>query len=155
MIYLEQVYKADLKEIHQIKKKAFEKLYQKYKDIKSPFNESFTSLKEKHARPNNYYFKIKETSQTVGYLRVVTNSKQTEARVSPIGIHPQYDGFGYGTQAMLLVEKHFSTVQKWDLSTIYQEEKLLHFYLKLGYEKTGEMDWIQENMAIIYFTKNK
>lgn len=144
----------ELEEIHQIKKRAFEQLYNKYQDVQSPFNEPLAALKEKYERPNNYYFKIKNKAEVVGYLRIVTNMAANEARISPIAIQPSDAGAGYGTQAMLLAEKTFPTIKKWHLSTIFQEEKLRHFYSKLGYEQIGAVEPIQAGMDLIYFTKN-
>lgn len=155
MIHLELVEKEELNEIHQIKKMAFASLYQKYKDKHSPFNESLTSLKEKYERPHNFFFKIKNVEQIVGYIRVVTDEEKSEARISPIAVHPTYDGRGYGTKGIILIEEKFQSVETWYLSTIYQEEKLVHFYSKLGYKKTGELILVQENMEMIYFVKHK
>lgn len=155
MVSFEQICNLhELEEIHQIKKRAFEQLYIKYQDAQSPFNEPFATLKEKYERPDNYYFKIKNKAEVVGYLRIVTNTAANEARISPIAIQPSDAGAGYGTQAMLLAEKTFPTIKKWHLSTIFQEEKLRHFYSKLGYEQIGEVEPIQAGMDLIYFTKN-
>lgn len=54
---------------------------------------------------------------------------------------------------MLLIEKKFPTVKEWYLDTILQETKLIRFYTKLGYEETGNIESIQENMDIVYFMK--
>lgn len=154
MIYFERVDRDEIEGIYQINKLAFEHLYNKYHDELSPFNESISSIQEKYVRPNNYYFKIKKNLEAIGYIRIVTNSEKTEARIAPIAIKPDYLGFGYGTRAMALAEETFSTVERWYLDTILQEAELIHFYSKLGYEKTGEVEAIQKGMDLIYFIKN-
>lgn len=153
MIQLKKVETNNMTDIHHLQKLAFKKLYDKYNDTDSPYNESEDSLIEKWQRPNNYFFLIKKLEKIVGYIRVITNDNQTEANFSQIGIDPEYDGFGYGTQAVLLLEKEFPTVENWSLTTILQEEKLIHFYSKLGYKKTGQSIPIQENMDIVIFVK--
>ena len=51
---------------------------------------------------------------------------------------------------MHLVEQTFPEVKEWRLSTILQETTLCHFYEKMGYQKTGEIVWIQEEMALVF-----
>jgi len=52
-----------------------------------------------------------------------------------------------------LVEKHFSEIKRWQLSTILQEDKLVHFYQKAGYIQQRAAHPIQENMMITFFNK--
>ena len=153
MIFLERAKEEEMSQIHRIQKLTFEKLYAKYQDEGSPFNELESSLIAKSKKKNYFYFFIKLKEETIGYACIVTNEEGTQAKIGPIGILPQYEECGYGTEAMKLIEKEFSTVKEWLLDTILQETKLTHFYSKLGYKQTGKVESIQENMAIIFFEK--
>lgn len=153
MVTLEKVREQDLSEVHHIQKLTFESLSIKYQDEGSPFNESKESLIEKFQQSNTFFFFIRKNEEKIGYVRISTNDNQTKAKIGPIGIIPQSEEQGCGTEAMLLVEKEFSTVKEWYLSTILQETKLTHFYSKMGYKETGEMASIQEDMDLVFFVK--
>lgn len=153
MIFLEKVSEQNICQIHQIQKIVFKKLYNKYKDSRSPFNEPESSLLKKYHQATNPFLLIKKDEKTIGYARVITNHTQTSARIAPIGIIPQYEKQGYGATAMFLLEKEFSTVKEWHLETILQETALTHFYSKIGYKETGQTESIQKNMDMIYFIK--
>ncbi|MFQ9320647.1 MAG: GNAT family N-acetyltransferase [Enterococcus durans] len=153
MIYLEELGEEDISEVYQIQKLTFENLYSKYKDAGSPFIESKPSLLEKIKRPNDHFYFIKNSEQIIGYVRIATNGNQTKAKIGPIGIVPKSEEKGYGTKAMLLVEKKFPTVREWYLDTILQESKLIHLYTKLGYKETSQVEKVQEGMDIIFFIK--
>lgn len=83
----------------------------------------------------------------------MTNDMTTNARIAPIAIVPEYEGRGYGTKTILLIEKEFPTVKEWSLDTILQERRLTHLYKKLGYKETGQIERLQEGMDIIFFIK--
>lgn len=153
MIFLERLGEKDLSEVHKIQKLVFENLYSKYKDKSSPFIESKSFLLEKIKRPNNYFYFIRKDGKRIGYARIMTNDKQTKAKIGPIGILPKNEDQGLGTETMFLIEREFPTVKKWYLDTILQEYKLIHFYTKLGYKKTGETEKIQKGMDIVFFIK--
>lgn len=84
-------------------------------------------------------------------MRVNTNDTETQARIAPIVILPEFENFG--TLAMMMVEKEFDTVKERKLDTIIQETKLLNFYLKLGFKETGQFEPVKQNMSIVYLSK--
>lgn len=144
----------NLSDIIMIQKAAFQKLYKKYQDHQtSPYTQTLAGLQEKYRLPNNYFFLI-ATTETIGFIRVVTYDSQTRARIAPIGILPNKENQGYGSHVLQLIETTFPTVMTWQLSTILQEEKLIHFYQKAGYHQQKDTQEIQENMTITFFTKN-
>lgn len=155
MITLKEAKQKDMNNIYKIQKLAFKNLFEKYQDQDSPFNEKESSLIEKFNRPNNYFLLIKEESIVIGYIRIITNETGTAASLSQIALNPKYDGLGYGTKAMNLLEKEYPKIMNWSLGTILQEEKLIHFYSKLNYKETGDIVNIQENMDIIFFLKKR
>lgn len=153
MISLEKVQQSELAQIHFLQKIAFESLYDTYQDEGSPFKQTQASLLAKFKRPLECYFFIKQQDKRIGYLRVVMDDSGTTAKIGPIGVDPLVEGQGIGTQAMQLVEQTFPEVKEWRLSTILQETTLCHFYEKMGYQKTGEIVWIQEEMALVFYIK--
>lgn len=153
VIFLEKVKENDVLKLYQMQKVIFEKLYCKYQDEQSPFNETKASIREKINRADNFFCFIKNKDKTIGYARIVFNIDRTKAKIGPIGILPKYEENGYGTEAMFLIEKEFPIVREWYLDTILQETKLTHFYSKLGYKETGQIMTIQEGMEIIFFMK--
>jgi ribosomal protein S18 acetylase RimI-like enzyme len=143
----------ELSEVLHIQKMAFKKLYETYHDHQiSSYTQAFKRLAEKYHQSNNYFFFV-VTSEKIGFIRIVLNDMQTHARISPIAILPEQENHGFGQQALALAEKHFSEIKRWQLSTILQEEKLVHFYPKAGYIQQKEVHPIQENMTITFFNK--
>lgn len=144
----------NISDIYKIQKAGFESLYHRYKDEDSPYNESEQNLLSKLKAMNNYFLLFNHNNKYIGFMRVNTNAAKTQARIAPIVILPEFENFGFGTLAMMMVEKKFDTVKEWKLDTIIQEKKLLNFYLKLGYKESGQFEEIKENMDIVYLSKN-
>jgi len=154
MIFLEKTNEQDIKKVYELQKLAFKELYNKYQDEESPIHEPISSIQEKYSRPDNYFFNINDQeNNTIGYIRVVIDEEEKNGWLSQIAINPSYDNKGYGTKAIELVEEVFNSVQEWALCTILQEEKLIHFYSKVGYIKLNNIQNIQENMDIVFFKK--
>jgi Uncharacterized low-complexity proteins, COG1357 len=57
-----------------------------------------------------------------------------------IFIDPALQGQGNGSEVIRLVEKAFPSVSTWDLETSTRQKGNLHFYEKMGYERTFETD---------------
>lgn len=153
MIRFSSINSEKISKVQKIQQLAFENLYAKYQDSGSPFNESLASLTDKYHRPHNHFLFIKNDDTTIGFIRVVTDETETIARIAPIAIKPEFGGQGFGTEAMLLIEKHFPNVKEWQLDTILQEEKLIHLYSKLGYQKLDKVEPVKPLMDIVYFVK--
>lgn len=144
----------ELSTILNIQKKAFKSLYIKYRDTEnSPYKESIQDIKRRFVMKNSLYYFIKKDSSIVGYIRILTTSNQTKARISPIAILPQFENRGFGKQTMYEIESLFTSVKEWNLDTIKQETKLLNFYLNLGYTKLEKEEIINDNMVISFFKK--
>lgn len=154
MLFLEKINEHDLDEVYQLQKSVFKKLYSKYQDEHSPFLQSKSSMLAKIRQSDNYFYFIKEENKTIGYIRIVINKNQMKGKIGPIGIIPNNEEQGLGTDTMFLIERQFPTIKKWYLSTILQEQKLVHFYTKLGYKETGEKIQIKEGMDMLFFSKN-
>ena len=70
-------------------------------------------------------------------------------------IHPDFQDQHLGQKAVLELENNYPNVVKWTLDTILQEEKLCHFYEKLGYVDTGIREKIKDGMDIVFYEKLK
>ncbi|WP_368742554.1 GNAT family N-acetyltransferase [Enterococcus casseliflavus] len=135
MVFIERITTGDILKVHEIQKAGFEKLYRKYGDKESPYNETSEDLLRKFNRPNNYMFLVKNDKESIGYIRVITTDQRDQARIAPIVILPEYENLGLGKKVMQLVEMEFNTVKEWHLETILQESKLIHFYTQMGYKQ--------------------
>ena len=103
-------------------------------------------------RPNSYYYFVKEDEGNIGFLRVQTNEELTEAWLGTAAILPQYQGKGYGSKGLRLLEEEFPTVRQWDLCTVLQDAGMVAFYEKNGYHQT-HIEPEKEGMDMVYMKK--
>ena len=111
MIRLERAGAEDLETIIAIQRASFKAVYEKYQDEYDPYLEDRERIKWKLAeRPNSYYYFVKKDEENIGFLRVQTNEELTEAWLGTAAILPPYQGKGYGSEGLRLLEEEFSTV---------------------------------------------
>ena len=147
MIRLEKAGAEDLETIIAIQRASFKAVYDKYKDEYDPYLEDRERIKWKLVeRPYSYYYFVKENEEKIGFLRIHTNEELTEA------ILPPYQGKGYGSKGLSLLEKEFSTVRQWDLCTVLQDAGMVAFYEKNGYHQT-HIEPEKEGMDMVYMKK--
>ena len=121
MIRLERAGAEDLETVIAIQRASFKAVYEKYQDEYDPYLEDSERIKWKLVeRPNSYYYFVKENGENIGFLRVQTNEELTEAWLGTAAILPQYQGKGYGSEGLRLLEKEFPTIKQWDLCTVLQ-----------------------------------
>lgn len=153
MIGLERAGAQDLETIIRIQRASFKAVYDKWQDQYDPYLEDRERIKWKLVeRPNSFYYFIKKDGEPIGFLRLNTDEEQTEAWLGTAAILPQYQRKGYGTEGLRLLEEIFSTVKKWDLCTVLQEEPMVKFYEKSGYKQMFTKPE-QEGMDMVYMTK--
>lgn len=153
-ITLELASTNELDEILKIQKSAFKKLFMKYHDLDtSPYNETIETILFRFNMRSSYYFFIMDENKKIGFIRILFNEKNNQARISPIAILPEYENKGYGKIAMTTIENKFYKVKEWHLDTITQEKKLIGFYLNQGYQLMPEHKAIKEGMDISVFKK--
>jgi len=148
--------KADMKDcwqIYEMQVESFKDLLDKYKDYDTnPAAEPLERTEQRMALDVVDYYFICLDGKKIGVLRVVQLDEDV-FRIGMIFILPEYQGKGYGKQSILKTEMLYPNAKKWELTTIKQEIKLCHFYELMGYETTGEETEIQDDMAIIGYTK--
>lgn len=76
----------------------------------------------------------------------------TEAWLGTAAILPPYQGKGYGSKGLSLLEKEFPTITQWDLCTVLQDEGMVAFYEKNGYHQT-HTEPEKEGMDMVYMKK--
>lgn len=86
-----------------------------------------------------HYFKILVDRTIVGGI-IVTISGKSYGRIDRIFVEPQFQGRGFGSRALQLLEEEFSHVRKWDLETSSRQLNNHYFYEKMGYRTTFESD---------------
>ena len=153
MITLVRAGAEDLETIIAIQRASFKAVYEKYHDEYDPYLEDRERIKWKLVeRPNSYYYFVKEDEENIGFLRVQTNEELTEAWLGTAAILPPYQGKGYGSEGLRLLEEEFSTVRQWDLCTVLQDAGMVAFYEKNGYHQT-HIEPEKEGMDMVYMKK--
>ena len=151
-IKLKRAQWSDCRELHDIQRRSFASLLEKYQDFDtSPAAETLERIRQRFLQDITEYYLICLGDTAVGMMRVC--NYKDRCRLSPIGILPEYQGRGFAQQAMKLAEKAYPAARKWELDTIAQEEKLCHLYGKLGYRHTGKTVRIKEGMDIVFYEK--
>lgn len=153
MIQIERAGAENLETIIAIQRASFKAVYEKYQDEYDPYLEDRERIKWKLVeRPNSYYYFLKEKDENIGFLRVQTNKELTEAWLGTAAILPQYQGKGYGSEGLRLLEKEFPTIKQWDLCTVLQDQGMVAFYEKNGYHQT-HIEPEKEGMDMVYMKK--
>ena len=153
MIRLERAGAEDLETIIAIQRASFKAVYEKYQDEYDPYLEDRKRIKWKLVeRPNSYYYFVKEAEEKIGFLRIQTNEELTEAWLGTVAILPPYQGKGYGSKGLSLLEKEFPTITQWDLCTVLQDAGMVAFYEKNGYHQT-HIEPEKEGMDMVYMKK--
>ena len=153
MITLEKAGAEDLETIIAIQRASFKAVYDKYQDEYDPYLEDRERIKWKLVeRPQSYYYFGKENEEKIGFLRIHTNEELTEAWLGTAAIMPPYQGKGYGSEGLRLLEEEFSTVSQWDLCTVLQDAGMVAFYEKNGYRQT-HIEPEKEGMDMVYMKK--
>ena len=108
MIRLERAGAEDLETIIAIQRASFKAVYEKYQDEYDPYLEDRERIKWKLVeRPNSFYYFVKENEEKIGFLRIQTNEELTNAWLGTAAILPPYQGKGYGSKGLSLLEKNF------------------------------------------------
>ena len=152
MMNLRKAVESDCPLIHAMQVKSFAALLEKYQDFNtSPAAEGLERIQQRFAQPFTDYYLICRNDRPIGALRVCDYGES--CRLSPIFVLPEFLGHGYARQAMTLAEERYPQAKEWTLDTILQEEKLCHFYEKMGYRKTGKYEKIKDGMDLVFYAK--
>ncbi|WP_223701615.1 GNAT family N-acetyltransferase [Sutcliffiella deserti] len=81
------------------------------------------------------FYKIVYDKAIVGGI-IATISGRSFGRIDRIFVHPNYQGKGIGSRAIMLIEEEFPNVTAWDLETSSRQVNNHYFYEKMGYKIT-------------------
>lgn len=142
----------DADEIHAMQLKAFKALLEKYQDLDTnPGNEPIEGVQKRLEQDYTYYYFICVEGKKVGAVRIVDKAGKRK-RISPIFILPEYWGRGIAQEAIRLCEELHGS-GNWELETILQEPKNCHLYEKMGYQRTGRTETINDKLTLVYYNK--
>ncbi len=144
----------DTDSVFAIQRAAFLPLYEKYRDDSSnPYLESKATVFHKYTRAGTigYIFMLDDTA--VGAVRIHTDEENRLGRISALCVLPQYQGKGIAQAALLEIERLHPGIERWFLDTILEEAGNCHLYEKLGYEKTGKTEVVNEKMTLVFYEK--
>lgn len=150
------VLKADLKdskEIHKMQIESFKGLLDKYNDIATnPGAETIEQIINRMNTESSQYYLIQVENENIGAFRIVRLTEST-CRIAPIFLVVKFQDNGFGKMTMMEIEKLYPHINCWQLETIKEEPQLCYFYEGLGYNKTGEVQIINDKMTIIHYSK--
>ena len=139
--------------IWEMQKIAFRELLERYQDYDtSPANQALDQLRLRCSQKDRYYYFIDVNGKPVGVLSVTDKQDGSRKRLSPMFILPQFQGRGYAQEAIRQAEKIHGE-RGWELDTILQEERLVHLYEKMGYQKTGKTAAVNSRMTVVFYEK--
>ena len=146
------VEKAEL--IWKMQVEAFSELYEKYQDTDtSPATEPVEKVMTRLQQPFTYYYLIEWKENIVGAIRVVDKKEEGKAkRISPIFIMEKYRNQGIAQEAIEEAERIHGS-ENWELDTILEEAGNCYLYEKMGYQKTGEMEKINDRLTLVFYKK--
>ncbi len=138
--------------IHAMQIQAFRSLLDKYQDCDfSPGAEKLERTQRRFREPITDFWLIQLDGQRIGAIRVCSFGEL--CKLKQIFVLPEYQGKGYGQEAIRQVEALYPQAARWELDTILQEAKLRHLYEKMGYRSTGRTQRIQEGMDLLFYAK--
>ncbi len=146
------VEKAEL--IWKMQVEAFSELYEKYQDTdSSPATEPIEKVIARLQQPFTYYYIIEWKENIVGAIRVVDKKEEGKAkRISPIFIMEKYRNQGIAQEAIEEAERIHGS-ENWELDTILEEKGNCYLYEKLGYQKTGKIEKINDRLTLVFYKK--
>lgn len=143
---------TDAQEIYDLQIKSFKVLLEKHQDYdSSPGAEKLECIIQRLREPiTNYYF-ISLEEKHIGASRICHFDKRSNLK--QLFIFPEYQGYGYVQEAIVIAKSLYPVAEKWELDTILQEEKLCYLYEKMGYRKTGKVKHIKNGMDLVFYAK--
>ena len=153
MLTLRKAEPCDIDDVRSIQAAAFQALLEKYADVENPASETHEQLLRRLTQRGQEIDLIVLDGASIGYL--ILQERGEECVLIRIGVLPEYQGRGYGQQAILLAEALHPDATTWVRDTILQETKLCQLYEKLGYRDTGKREHIQEGMDLILYVKQR
>lgn len=144
----------DTEKIWAMQIKAFQNLLEKYQDFETSLaNETKEKIKTKLLQEYTFFYYIYKDGDIVGAVRVIDRRDGSRKRIAPVFIMEEFRNKGIAQRAFCEIERIHGK-DRWELDTIFQEKGNCYLYEKLGYNKTGEIERINDRMDIVHYIKN-
>ncbi|HDR4424062.1 TPA: GNAT family N-acetyltransferase, partial [Bacillus cereus] len=122
-ITLKKATENDAAVLFQMQLDSFNPLLNKYKDYNTnPANESIEKTIIRINNPSNNYYKMIIDSNLVGAI-CISKELPNKFWISPMFIHPSYQGKGIAQKVLILIEEMFPKARSFELATILEEER--------------------------------
>jgi len=156
MLDIRKFEEKDIDAVYEIQQAAYKPLFEKYQDTESnPYMESKEKVLQKYTREGTQGYVFWMEGEAVGAVRINLYPEYRSGRVSALCVHPKHQGKGIAQRALIGIEQLHSDVVKWFLDTILQEKGNCHLYEKIGYQKTGKTEVVNERMTLVFYEKRK
>lgn len=144
---------SDASSILVMQQESFMPLLIKYQDMSTnPANETLEQVLTRITMSGSFFYKIIKEQKMVGAIRVKYGGERSYW-ISPIFVHPRFQGLGIAREAMRLAEERHIEALVWELATILEEEANCRFYEKIGYQSTGVTQVLNSRTTLGYFKK--
>ncbi|HDR7877798.1 TPA: GNAT family N-acetyltransferase, partial [Bacillus mobilis] len=128
----------------------------KYKDYETnPANESIEKTILRINNPSNNFYKIIFDSNLVGAICISKKEILNNFWISPMFIHPNYQGKGIAKKVLILIEEMFPEARSIELATILEEKRNCCLYEKMGYTRTGVIKKLNKKTTLVYYKKER
>ncbi len=94
-------------------------------------------------------------SKLVGAICISQKELPYKFWISPMFIHPIYQGKGIAQKVLILIEEMFPEARSFELATILEEERNCFLYEKMGYKRTEVTKKLNDKTTLIYYKKRK
>ncbi|HDR8474810.1 TPA: GNAT family N-acetyltransferase [Bacillus cereus] len=155
-IILEKATETDVEVIFQMQIDSFSPLLHKYKDYETnPANETIEKTICRINQVNGGFYKIIVDINLVGAICISQKETPSKFWISPMFIHPGYQGKGIAQKVITLIEEMFPEATSWELATILEEEKNCFLYEKMEYKRTEVIKKLNDKTTLIYYKKER
>ena len=103
--------------------------------------------------PSSNFYKMIIDSRLVGAICISQKELPYKFWISPMFIHPIYQGKGIAQKVLILIEEMFPEARSFELATILEEERNCFLYEKMGYKRTEETKKLNDKTTLIYYKR--
>ena len=154
-IELKRTTTADAPQWLDMQIEAYAPLLEKYQDYEiSPAAETLEQVAGRMNTPCREHFFILKDGEIVGGVRTAWWLDTTRYRLGGIFILPRFQNLGIGQIAVKLAEDRYPNAETWELDTLLQEQRNLHFYEKLGYKREGGETIVNDKLTLVFYKKD-
>ncbi|MCQ6373282.1 GNAT family N-acetyltransferase, partial [Bacillus cereus] len=105
--------------------------------------------------PSSNFYKVIIDSKLVGAICISAKELPYKFWISPMFIHPIYQGKGIAQKVLILIEEMFPEARSFELATILEEERNCFLYEKMGYKRTEVIKKLNDKSTLVYYKKER